>query len=524
MRTVFAMVVFACTVLPLRADVTEEWSKLITNMVVVAATTDASGNTYITGNSNPSGNNDILTLKYAANSSLVWSNRLAGANNAEDLAAQMLLDAQSNTYVFGQSTGTNRHIGYGYPLQDMVVLKYNSTGQSQWIARLSSPHRIDLFPGLMDIDKAGNIYFTAIERDAQGYPVPYPNGSYPQFYVVKLTTSGTQSWLTNYPTQAPPSLQIYSTPVVTARPGGGVLVACEDGVLRFQSDGTRSVNLPLPQFQGGPILPTTMAFDKTTNLFTAGAAYSPNTAVICKYNQDTSIQWTNTEFPLGGASYPGAPRSVLLDGYGNCYAGGLAASANSSLAFAFLLKSSSDGHRVWDSWRQMDAYGHFAVPQFAFGQLGHVYMAYSGPPDPYVSPGNSQIALVKHWPEDGRSQEFRHTSVGSSLAFPNAIGIDASNDVFVAGTEVFPSASGGAVVKFKDPFTQPKFQKLTVSANAQVQAQFVCTSNNTFFIQASSDLKNWATVTNYFAAQNTNALVLDLRTNASYRFFRAVSK
>ena len=109
---------------------------------------------------------------------------------------------------------------------------------------------------------------------------------------------------------------------MTARPNGGVLIACEDGVLRFQSDGSRGVNLPLPQFQGGPILPTAMTFDATTNLWTAGAAYSPNIAVLCKYNQDTSIQWTNTEFALGSANYPGAPRKIFLDAYGNCYAGG----------------------------------------------------------------------------------------------------------------------------------------------------------------------------------------------------------
>ena len=172
----------------------------------------------------------------------------------------------------------------------------------------------------------------------------------------------------------------------------------------------------------------------------------------------------------------------------------------------------------------MDAYGHFAIPQFGLGRLGHVYMAYSGPPDPYLSPGSSQIALVKLWPDDGRSQELRHTSVGSTLAFPNAIGVDASNEVFVAGTEVFSGASGGTLVKFKDPFLQPALQKLTVGANAQVQAQFVCTSNNTYFIQASFDLKNWTTLTNYFAAQNTNAMVLDLRTNATFRFFRAAGK
>jgi hypothetical protein len=524
MRVVLAMALFGCAVLPLWADVTEEWFNNLINVTVVAARADASGNSYLTATSTNLGNNDILTLKYSATGGLVWSNRFAGPSNADDRASQLILDGQGNSYVFGQSTGTNRHVGYGYLLQDMVVLKYSSTGQSQWIARVSSPHNIDLFPGRMALDTAGNVYLTAIERDARGYPVAYTNGSYPQFYTVKLGPTGNQLWRTNYPSQAPPSLKIYSTPVVTVRPSGGVLVACEDGVLRFQFDGTRSTNLALPQVQGGPIIPTAMLFDKATNLFTAGAAYSPNTAVICKYNQDTTIQWTNTEFALGSDTSPGAPSTLLLDGYGNCYAGGYTASTNAVFAFAFLLKSSGNGHRAWDSWRQMDANGHFAVPQFALGLMGHVYMAYPGLPDPYLFSGTSQIALVKHWPEDGRVQELRHNSAGTTLAFPNAIGMDATNDVFVAGTEVFSGAASGVLIKFKDPFVQPKFQNLSVGSGGQVQAQFVGVSNNTYFIQASLDLKNWATVSNYFAVQNTNALVLDLRSNATNRYFRAVTK
>lgn len=519
-----AMVGLICAVAPLRADLTEEWSRTSPNLSLSDSKVGVFGDAYLTGTFGSGETNIILTLKYSPSGSLVWSNRYTGPNSADDRSSQMLVDAQDNCYVLGRSTGTNTHVGYGHRLDDVVLLKYSAAGQQLWVSRFSSPHRIDIMPGRITLDTNGNVYATVIERDAQGYPTSYPGSTHPQFYVVKVASGGNQLWATNYPSQAPSTFKIYSTPAVVTRPSGGLLIACEDGVLRFQADGTQASNIVLPQVQGGPIIPKGLAFDRNGNLYTAGAAYSPNIAVLAKYNQESSILWTNTAFALGAASYPGAPYSIVLDNSGNCYAGGYAATANSAIAFAFLLKCSGNGERLWDSWRQMDAYGHFAVPQFALGKGDYVYMAYAGPPNPYLGPGNSELALVKFWPQDGRNQELRYHAQGT-LAYPYAIGTDAANNVFMAGCDVVGGMHHTALVKYNDPAqasTPPSFRAPAMAAGGQFQVQFICTPNNNYEIQASTDLKQWTNVMNYSAPQATNTLMLPGGTGL--RFYRALVK
>lgn len=518
------MVVFICAVLPLRADLTEEWSRTSPNLAPADSKVGVFGDAYLTGAFNTGESNIILTLKYSPAGSLVWSNRYMGANSADDRPTQLLVDGQDNCYVLGRSTGTNTHVGYGHRLEDVVLIKYSAAGQQMWVSRFSSPHRIDITPGRMTLDSAGNLYFTVVERDAAGYPASYPGNTYPQFYLVKAEAGGNTLWATNYPSQAPQVFKTYSTPAVVERPSGGVLVACEDGVLRFQTNGALASNLVLPQVQGGPIIPNVMAFDASGNLYTAGAAYSPNIAVLAKYNQESSILWTNTAFALGAASYPGAPRSLVVDNAGACYAAGYAATANSAIAFAFVLKCNASGQRQWDSWRQMDAFGHFAVPQLAIGGQGYLYMAYAAAPTPYFNPGLSELGLVKFWPQDGRFQEVRYRAQ-STLAYPYAIGIDSANHVFVAGCDMVGDAQHTALVKYNDPApapAPPSFRAPAAAGGGQFQVQFICDPNNTYEIQASTDLKQWNTLMNYFAPQGTNTLLLPAGTGL--RFYRAVAR
>jgi len=90
---------------------------------------DRQGNVYVTGYSTnmPQGM-DFCTIKYDRNGNQLWVNYFNGESNGDDIAWKIALDSDDNVYVGGTSIGMET----GF---DFVVVKYNSQGQQQWVAR-----------------------------------------------------------------------------------------------------------------------------------------------------------------------------------------------------------------------------------------------------------------------------------------------------------------------------------------------------------------------------------------------------
>ena len=81
---------------------------------------DAQGNVYVTGQSwgNDNLRDDYLTIKYNSAGVLQWAKRYNGPSSKEDIAYSLSLDASGNVYVTGSSFMNN--MGY-----DMLTIKYN---------------------------------------------------------------------------------------------------------------------------------------------------------------------------------------------------------------------------------------------------------------------------------------------------------------------------------------------------------------------------------------------------------------
>jgi uncharacterized delta-60 repeat protein len=94
---------------------------------------DNGGSVYVTGESYAYGAwKDIVTIKYTPDGIEQWVARYDGPAGNLDIPLDMVIDADGNVYVIGESAGNGTSL-------DMVTIKYDTNGNEQWIVRWTSP-------------------------------------------------------------------------------------------------------------------------------------------------------------------------------------------------------------------------------------------------------------------------------------------------------------------------------------------------------------------------------------------------
>jgi hypothetical protein len=142
---------------------------------------DPSGNVYVTGWSPLTGNNaDYLTIKYNPSGDPLWTARYNGTGNSYDIPTALAVDANSNVFVTGTSTGSGT-------LLDYATVKYDSSGNELWAARYDGPDNYLDEAAAIALDDNGNCYVTGYSFD---------NGD--EYATVKYDASGNEIWVARY--------------------------------------------------------------------------------------------------------------------------------------------------------------------------------------------------------------------------------------------------------------------------------------------------------------------------------------
>ncbi len=140
---------------------------------------DASGNVYVTGTSVGSTTYyDYATIKYNSSGTEQWVARYNG--NLYEFASSMKADDSGNVYVTGKRTDDETFISY-------LTIKYNSAGEEQWTARYG-PGNIAVTSSLA-LDGSGNVYVT-------GYSGGFGINS--NYATIKYNSSGDSLWVAKY--------------------------------------------------------------------------------------------------------------------------------------------------------------------------------------------------------------------------------------------------------------------------------------------------------------------------------------
>lgn len=150
--------------------------------IAYAITVDRMCNVYVTGQSSNSFNDDdYATIKYNSSGNVQWVRRYNGSGNGEDEAYSIAVDDSTNIYVTGYSSN-GPGINYDY-----ATVKYNTNGDTIWIARYNGPTNGEDGAHSLVVDDLANVYITGRSSNL-GFGLDYATIKYTQ-------TSGIEEYL-----------------------------------------------------------------------------------------------------------------------------------------------------------------------------------------------------------------------------------------------------------------------------------------------------------------------------------------
>lgn len=162
-----------------------EWERILNNLSLgLCIKTDIYENVYVAGYSSDNGTGpDFLTVKYDSSGVLMWARTYNGPGNDLDIAIGVGVDNYGNIYTGGYS-----YSGNNYLTTDYAVVKYNSSGNQQWVMRYDGPGNSLDEVYAFTVDSSGNSYITGNCRNI--------NNS--DYTTIKYNSSGIQEWVSFY--------------------------------------------------------------------------------------------------------------------------------------------------------------------------------------------------------------------------------------------------------------------------------------------------------------------------------------
>jgi len=175
---------------------TKQWTKQLGTWDTDFANgvaTDSSGNVYVAGGTyggldgnTSAGNTDLFVVKYSSSGTMHWTMQFG--SSSRDSANGVAPDSSGNVYVAGMTKGGLdgcKSAG----VEDLFVVKYNSSGTKQWTNQLGSA----VFDDAIGVatDSSGNVY---VVGGTKGNLNGISNSGRTDAFVIKFNSSGTKQW------------------------------------------------------------------------------------------------------------------------------------------------------------------------------------------------------------------------------------------------------------------------------------------------------------------------------------------
>ena len=350
----------------------------------ISLTTDYLGNVYVTGFSKGNGTfKDYLTVKYSPSGNELWTARYNGTGNDDDIAVSVEVTNSGNVIVSGKSVGD-------LTSEDYLTIMYNSNGAEQWTAR----YNYDLVDDIeiaksMTVDGFGNVYVTGFS---------YGLSKNEDYAVVKYNSAGTEQWVARY--NGPSDSYDISTDIITDISGNVYVtgysydnVSLEDyATIKYNSSGEQQWVSKYNGASGKFDIANSITTDNAGNVFVTGYSYDVNSSedyATVKYNSAGGQQWvslyngTGNDFDIA--------TSIKSDVNGNVYVAGYSYGSGTQEDFA-TVKYNSNGDQQWAEIFNGDADSSDIAASLAIDQSGNIYTSgYS-----YVTSSGFDFITIKY--------------------------------------------------------------------------------------------------------------------------------
>ena len=335
----------------------------------VGVAVDGSGNIYMLGNtySFGAGAQDVVVVKYDSTGSIVWQKTWGGSGY--DSPVGIGLDASGNVYV-GGSTGSFNATGKTF------VIKFDSGGNLQW-QKVWGGGSYDSGYGFT-ADSAGNSYL-----------VGYSGSVATHGFILKFDTNGALQWETSWGGNGE---QGYG---VTVDSSGNVYVT---GTTHTYHIGTAYVSVFVLKLNSAGVLQwqrtwggnnsdysTSIGVDSSGNLIVGGYTYSYGSqqhTFILKIDTNGNLLWQRVLLNIPNPIYSGGTPSVATDSSGNVLLESFGWGGQTLTGSVILAKISGSGNLLWEvMWGGSDDNFGYGVAVDSGGNA--VVTGSAGGPPPY---------------------------------------------------------------------------------------------------------------------------------------------
>ncbi len=380
----------------LSAQVTQEWVAKFKDSTTgfarpTSISTDNSGNSYVTGSCYTVDRSRIIALKYSSQGILQWY-RIYQSSGSEDIALKSTLDKDNNLYVVGYS--------HYEPNNYVVILKYNSGGDSIWVRRYTEQ---SLLPRDIVIDKYSNIYITS-RTEFIGV----------NYFTMKYDSSGNLKWNSMYNFgDIPESIALDSMENVLIT-GKGVGTGFNYNYITVKYDNNGNLKWARNYSSSGDAEGKSIACSINGDIYVTGFVtdfLGNSDYATLKYDTSGNLLWTEN-FDRESSK---DPRKLLVDSLSNCFIIGSSA----------ILKYDSSGKLLWSDTSSL----FFNRMYPTLDKSGYLYTTslYSMNTLFFIKTTKFGIFGNKVWERvygDGVENDYNE---------PFGISLDKNNNVFIAG-------------------------------------------------------------------------------------------
>jgi uncharacterized delta-60 repeat protein len=421
--TVLALFILICFS-SLQAQVTQEWVATYngpgnTDDGGYAIAVGNSGNIYVTGNEDVIGGPGVAyaTIKYNSSGIQQWVQRYTGPMNGENVCAgSIAVDDFENVYVTGGSESSSLD-------DDYATIKYNSLGDSLWVARYSGPgnYRDDAYS--IAVDGSGNVYVTGSSNTTPLFR---------ECATVKYNSSGVQQWAQRYSRGFGGD---YGAKIAVDASGNVYVIVTSNGngtseyvTIKYNSSGQEQW-VELYNGTGNSYDDAySLAIDESGNVYVTGKSTGNNSDYDCatiKYNSSGTQQWVAI-YNSGIGHDVG--EAMTVDVSGNVYVTG--ASAGSGTGFDYLtIKYNSAGDLLWVSRYNGPGNGADVAQSLKVDASGNVYITGQS----LRSGITNEYATVKYNSSGVQQWVQRYNAPANQDNSALSIALNGSGDVYVTG-------------------------------------------------------------------------------------------
>lgn len=248
----------------------------------------------------------LLPVTVSAQPDTAWTRTYDGEAHRDDFAEAIAVDGAGNAYVAGSVSTADNH-------SECLIIKYRPDGDTAWVRTYDGPAHSGAAAGAIAVDGAGNAYVTCASTGA---------GTGRDLVTIKYDSSGNQQWVARYTTPSDSGeaglavalgpagsvyvagyagMWLYDFDYLTIKygPNGDTL-----WVRRFSSGGGRMEHV------------AGLAVDSAGNAFVTGFDRDGPTAVTVKYSPDGDLVWSSSYTPAYAlAIAAGEPEHVYVGGF-----------------------------------------------------------------------------------------------------------------------------------------------------------------------------------------------------------------